>query len=162
MRQIKSFVKLGFLALASMVIGVTACTSDKTPEEAVDGSRTEIPAEPGSDTGAYQPENVYFGFDQHNITSSAHANLDQLGAYLQKNPSVKVEVAGHADERGGEEYNMALGERRAYSVKNYLTKLGVEESRIKTISYGKLRPAVSGHDTESWAKNRRAEFTLSN
>jgi peptidoglycan-associated lipoprotein len=72
-----------------------------------------------------------------------------------------VQVEGHCDERGSIEYNLALGERRAQSVKNYLTQLGIEASRLSTISYGEEKPAVDGHDEAAWEKNRRAEFTLS-
>jgi peptidoglycan-associated lipoprotein len=162
MRQVSSFVRLGILAVVSMVLGVTACTKDSTTtQEAVDASKTEIPAEPGDADGSYRPENVYFAFDQSTLTEAGFSNLDQLGAHLQKHADVKVEVQGHADERGGEEYNLALGARRAAAVQSYLVKLGVEEARLKTVSFGKLRPADERHSSEGWAKNRRAEFVLS-
>lgn len=164
MRRFSYFVKLGFLAFASLMLGVTSCTKDDaSTKEAVDASKTEIPAEPGDrGMGQFQPENVYFDFDRSEIKEAAFANLDQLGGYLSKNATVRVELQGHADERGGEEYNLALGERRAFAVKNYLVKQGVEESRLKTVSFGKLRPAAPGHDSESWAKNRRVEFVIGN
>ncbi len=161
MRQVSSFVKLGILAVVSMVLGMTACTKDSTTtHEAVDASKTEIPAEPG-DADSYRAENVYFAFDQSTIMENAFANLDHVGAHLQKNAAEKVELQGHADERGGEEYNLALGARRAEAVKSYLVKLGVEDSRIKTVSFGKLRPADERHNPEGWAKNRRVEFMMS-
>jgi peptidoglycan-associated lipoprotein len=165
MRQVKSFVKLGFLAFASLVIGVTSCTKDSADsKEPVDASKTEIPAAPGDNgmvDSAFQPETVYFAFDQSTVESSYMANLDQFGAFLQKNAEVKVEIAGHADERGTEQYNLALGQRRADAVKNYLVKLGVDDSRVNTVSYGKLRPVDPAHNSAAWSKNRRAEFVLS-
>jgi peptidoglycan-associated lipoprotein len=81
-------------------------------------------------------------------------------SWLKANPTAKVQIEGHCDEKGTVEYNMALGDRRANAVKTYLIKSGIEKGRIDTISYGKERPADSGHDEAAWSKNRRAVFIL--
>jgi peptidoglycan-associated lipoprotein len=87
--------------------------------------------------------------------------LDRYVSVLNANPDLKVLVEGHCDERGTEEYNLALGERRANRVKTYLVNAGVDASRLKTISYGELRPKAQGSNEEAWALNRRAHFKLS-
>ncbi|MDY0131455.1 MAG: peptidoglycan-associated lipoprotein Pal [Desulforegulaceae bacterium] len=104
--------------------------------------------------------NVYFGFDSSEITSKARAILEEKAAWLLENKDVKIILEGHCDERGTTQYNLALGERRAESVKTYLVALGVDGSRISTISYGEERPAVQGSGEDVWSKNRRAEFVI--
>jgi len=103
---------------------------------------------------------VYFDFDKSTLTDSAKMALDQKIKILNANPSVTVQIEGHTDERGSSEYNMALGQRRAASVKRYLTQHGVADARITIISYGEERPAAAGHDETSWSQNRRAEFVI--
>jgi peptidoglycan-associated lipoprotein len=103
-------------------------------------------------------DNVYFEFDQASLSQVAKDTLVRNAEWLRSNPQVRVQVEGHCDERGTAEYNLALGERRAEAVKNYLTSLGVDGSRLVTISYGKERPADPGHNEEAWARNRRVEF----
>jgi len=105
--------------------------------------------------------NIYFDFDKSNIRPKEREILKEHAAWLTKNKDYKVLISGHCDERGTTEYNLALGERRAAETKKFLVSLGVEESRINTISFGKERPADPGHSEEAWAKNRRAEFDLS-
>jgi len=100
-------------------------------------------------------DRVLFGFDKYDLSPEAQATLERQAAWLRQYPSVTVSVEGHCDERGTREYNLALGERRANSVKNYLVALGVDPNRIQTISYGKERPAVPGSDEAAWAQNRR-------
>lgn len=102
---------------------------------------------------------VYFDFDKYAISADFTNLLDQHGAFLRANPTMKVVIAGHADERGTPEYNIALGERRANAVKSYLQGLGVTASQIAIVSYGKEKPAVEGHSPEVYAKNRRAVIT---
>ncbi len=104
---------------------------------------------------------VYFPFDSSILTTEASEALKSNAAYLRDNPSVQVQIEGHCDERGTVEYNLALGERRARAAKTQLKKLGIEDRRLSTISYGKERPSDSGHDETAWAKNRRAVFVLS-
>ncbi|MEQ5774646.1 MULTISPECIES: peptidoglycan-associated lipoprotein Pal [unclassified Thalassospira] len=101
-------------------------------------------------------DRVFFDYDQYDLSAEARRTLELQAAWLKKYPQYTVLVEGHADERGTREYNLALGERRANSSKDYLIALGVEPSRIETISYGKERPVALGHDEASWAKNRRA------
>ncbi len=98
---------------------------------------------------------VYFGYDRYDLSSDARSGLQAQAVWLQEHSSVKVTVEGHCDERGTREYNLALGDRRANSVKNYLVALGVDPSRIHTVSYGKERPAVTGTGESTWSQNRR-------
>ncbi|OGV58209.1 MAG: peptidoglycan-associated lipoprotein [Lentisphaerae bacterium GWF2_52_8] len=104
----------------------------------------------------FQP--VYFAYDQSTVGTSEQGKLDQVASYMKQNAVVGVLVEGNCDERGSEEYNRGLGERRALAVKDYLIKQGIPDARIKTISYGKERPADLGHNEAAWAKNRRAEL----
>lgn len=106
-------------------------------------------------------ETVYFDFDKSDLKKETRDVLAKDAEQLMKALATsKVQIAGHCDERGSDEYNLALGERRAKSVKSYLVTLGVAADRLSTISYGKERPAVQGHDEAAWAKNRRAEFVV--
>ncbi len=101
----------------------------------------------------------YFAFDESALSPATRSALDAMAAYLKKtNGSIRLE--GHADERGSREYNMALGERRAKAVANYLSIQGVDRSRFDIISYGEERPVMMGHSEGSWSKNRRAEVKL--
>ncbi len=101
---------------------------------------------------------VYFDFDRFNIRGDQVARIDKDLQYLKDHADLKIIVEGHCDERGTNEYNMALGERRAKAVSEYLTKNGIDPGRIVTISKGEEEPADPGHTEEAWAKNRRAEF----
>lgn len=103
---------------------------------------------------------VYFGFNSSRVSSSTRDALTQNAEFLKENEDTQIQVEGHCDERGGVEYNLALGERRAQAVKQYLMTLGVAESRISTVSYGKERPVAFGHEEESWSQNRRANFVV--
>jgi peptidoglycan-associated lipoprotein len=102
------------------------------------------------------PDRVFFGYDKYSLTSDAKSILDVQTEWLQSDDSIKVVVEGHCDERGTREYNIALGERRALSVKKYLVSKGINSSRIRTISFGKERPAFVGTGNAIWSKNRRA------
>lgn len=99
-------------------------------------------------------ERVYFDLDQYRLDSDDQAVLQRQAAWLQSYPGVNILVAGNCDERGTREYNLALGERRASVVKDYLESLGVDPARIETVSYGKERPIAGGNDSQSWAQNR--------
>lgn len=101
---------------------------------------------------------VHFDFDKWDIRPEDRTTLDRKAAILGANGGLRVRVAGHADERGSDEYNLALGNRRAGAVKTYLANKGIEGSRIEVVSYGEERPLAAGHDEESWFQNRRAEF----
>lgn len=99
---------------------------------------------------------VYFGLDKYDVQSDYAQMLDQHASFLRSNPSYKVTIEGHADERGTPEYNIALGERRASAVKMYLQGKGVSADQMSIVSYGKEKPAVLGHDESAYSKNRRA------
>ena len=101
-------------------------------------------------------DRVYFGFDRFDLSPEAQETLEKQSVWLKQHGKVVVTVAGHADERGTREYNLALGEKRANAVKNYLVALGVSPDRIRTISYGKERPVDPRSSEDAWAKNRRS------
>lgn len=101
-------------------------------------------------------DRVYFETNKHNINSAAAFTLESQANWLNSTPGFQIIIEGHCDERGTREYNLALGERRANSVKEFLVSLGVDSGRITTISYGKERPAADGSTSESWAENRRS------
>jgi peptidoglycan-associated lipoprotein len=101
-------------------------------------------------------DRVFFEVDQSTLTDSARGTLAQQATWLNTNVDYAVIIEGHADERGTRDYNLALGERRANSAKNFLVSIGVDASRIQTVSYGKERPSALGSDEQAWAQNRRA------
>ena len=103
---------------------------------------------------------VYFDYDKYFIREDAKPGLETNAAWMKKWKTVKILVEGHCDERGTEEYNLALGEKRAKSALDYLATLGVPGDRMKMISYGKSQPIDPGHDEAAWQKNRRAQFTI--
>lgn len=105
-------------------------------------------------------KDVYFDFDRYDVRPQDAGILKENTALLMKYPNVKIQIEGHCDERGTIEYNLALGERRANSVKKHLQSLGVSTDRVSTISFGKERPLDPGHDEGAWAKNRRAHFVI--
>lgn len=107
---------------------------------------------------AFRP--IYFAYDRADLDDSARTMLADGASELKRRAGARVRVAGHTDERGTEEYNMALGDRRANAAKSYLVGLGVEAARIEAVSFGETRPAVPGTDEAAWAKNRRAELEL--
>ncbi|MBU6166983.1 MAG: peptidoglycan-associated lipoprotein Pal [Alphaproteobacteria bacterium] len=115
----------------------------------VPGSQADLRDKAGSDT-------VLFAYDSYELSAEARAVLARHAQWLQQNPGVRVTLEGHCDERGTREYNLALGDRRANSAKNFLASQGVDVARLSTISYGKERPAVDGSDEAAWAQNRRA------
>jgi len=159
------------LMLALPVIAVAACSSHKNNNN----DQTGMGADGAYGAGAGQNGNmssdeqarlqmqqlqqnniVYFGLDKYDVQSDYAQMLDQHAAFLRSNPSYKVTIEGHADERGTPEYNIALGERRANAVKMYLQGKGVSADQISIVSYGKEKPAVLGHDEAAYSKNRRA------
>jgi len=115
----------------------------------------QIPAGSQEDLVVNIGDRVFFGFDSSELSSEARAALEKQAAWLKKFGGVRVVIEGHCDERGTREYNLALGERRANASKDYLVALGINPARIKTISYGKERPAALGHNEAAWAQNRR-------
>jgi peptidoglycan-associated lipoprotein len=147
---------LGAFAAVALL---TACAHTNTGAATGSGAATTAtgPA-PGSeeDLVANVGDRVYYAFNLSRLSSDAQGTLDRQAAWLAKYPAVAVQVAGNADERGTEEYNLALGQRRANAARDYLVAKGVNGGRITTISYGKDRPSVEGSNEEAWAKNRNA------
>jgi len=133
--------------------GTTATETTQPPMQgtgpAVPGSQADFMASVMSDT-------VLFDLDRYNIDASDQGILQSQAQWLSRYPNKSVTIEGHADERGTRDYNLALGERRANSAKNYLVSLGIDPSRVTVLSYGKERPIALGSDEESWARNRRA------
>ena len=103
---------------------------------------------------------IHFDLDRSNIRPDDMGALDQKVAILQANPDLRIRIGGHCDERGSDEYNLALGNRRAQSAKQYLVSHGIDASRIETQSWGEERPLVDGHDEGAWSQNRRDEFEI--
>ncbi|HWY32436.1 MAG TPA: OmpA family protein [Candidatus Acidoferrum sp.] len=112
------------------------------------------------DRAALAAYTVHFKFDSAVVQDNEQSNISSVAAALTSDPSVKLLIEGNCDERGTEEYNRALGERRALALREALAKAGVDPSRIRTISYGKDKPADTGHDESAFAKNRRGDFVL--
>ena len=105
-------------------------------------------------------EDIYFEFDKSNLTPVAQDNLLRKAEWLRENPDATITIEGHCDERGTNEYNLALGDRRAESAKAFLTDLGIDSTRLTTISYGEERPVDPRSVEEAWEKNRRAHFVV--
>jgi peptidoglycan-associated lipoprotein len=103
---------------------------------------------------------IHFDLDKSNIRADDMGTLDQKVAILQANPELRIRIGGHCDERGSDEYNLALGNRRAQAAKQYLVSHGIDASRIETQSWGEERPLVDGHDETAWSQNRRDEFEI--
>jgi len=155
------------LLLAGLVLGLAACQQTTTttapqPETQTNEYRSQDPVEPAPSNEVEPIElgTIYFDFDRANIREDARPILRQNAEALRASGQ-SVIIEDHCDERGDEEYNLALGERRATAVKRYLENLGVPASQMRTISYGESRPAVVGHDESAWQWNRRAEFRAS-
>ncbi len=108
----------------------------------------------------FKQDTIYFAFDRSTVRDAEKSKAAKVADYLKANPKDALEVDGHCDERGTEEYNRSLGERRALSVRDELTRLGIDPSKVVTKTFGKDVPADTGHNDAAWAKNRRAEFIL--
>jgi len=126
----------------------------KAPEKA------PTPVAPADTSGMIMAEDIHFGFDKSILNPAAQDNLMRKAAWMRANPAVTVTIEGHADERGTNEYNLALGDRRADSAKAFLVDLGIAASRLTTISYGEERPLCMQQTEECWAKNRRGHFVV--
>ena len=144
---------------ASQVSGDSASTSASNTASSSSASSSaadKTPAEKLAQVG----DTVNFDFDSAELTVSARSTLNRQAAFLNLNPDLMIVIEGHADERGTREYNLALGDRRATAVRDYLVAKGINSARVRTVSYGKERPAVAGSDEAAWAKNRRAATVL--
>ncbi len=129
--------------------GAPTAADDNVDLVELPGMQADLVAKAGSDT-------VYFGTDKSDLDAASRATLAAQARWMLANPSVKGSIEGHADERGTREYNLALGERRANSAKNFLIASGVPAARLTVISWGKERPAAVGSDENAWAQNRRS------
>jgi peptidoglycan-associated lipoprotein len=170
---------LSLTALAAASFAIAACASNPPPEPAPEPMETAVVTPPAvtpprapttptapvptgpvagskADFAVKATDRVYFDYDKYNVDADDMRSLATQVAWLKQFPSTRVEVQGHADERGTRDYNIALGERRAQSVKSYLISQGIAESRIQTISFGKDKPMDMGHDEAAWARNRNA------
>ena len=146
---------LGLLAALALL---SACASEKNTGAATGTGATTSTVTPGSeeDLVANVGDRVFYAFNQSSLSPDAQATLDKQAAWLGRYPQDNVQIAGNADERGTEEYNLALGQRRANAARDYLVARGVSANRITTISYGKDRPTALGSNEEAWAQNRNA------
>ncbi len=164
-------MRFKFLSVLAAVALLAAC--ETAPESSGNaqssGASSSTSSSGSSTTSAVQIEGgsqedlvvnvgdrVFFAFDSSELTAEARASLEKQAAWMKKFGGVRVTVEGHCDERGTREYNLALGERRANAAKDYLVALGINPARVKTISYGKERPAALGHNETAWAQNRRS------
>lgn len=129
-------------------------------KEASTIAEASIKEQPVTAVAATELEKVYFDFDSFVLTQTSRDILSKNAKWLMKTGRAKVQIEGHCDERGSDEYNLALGEKRAKSAMNYLVALGVPADQLSVISYGKEKPADPGHNEAAWAKNRRAEFVI--
>ncbi len=161
-----------FLVSILLMLFVAACATK--PKDAADASGSGSSSTDSSDgnitettgsgivSGSQEDlivnvgDRVFFGYDSSDLDSDALELLQDQVAWLKQNSNVSVTIEGHCDERGTREYNLALGEKRAQAVKNYLIGLGINPDRVSTISYGKERPAVVGSNDGAWAQNRRS------
>ncbi len=150
------------VSLFATVLLVAACESGGSQDPMVSGDASRM-NQNREDVRAGSPEDflvnvgdrVFFGYDRHDLTAAARATLERQAEWLRRYPNRRLVIEGHADERGTREYNLALGERRAATVRSYLVANGVSPSRLTTISYGKEQPAVLGATEAAWAQNRR-------
>jgi peptidoglycan-associated lipoprotein len=154
---------LGFAIAFAVLAG---CSSNKNADNS--GANTSAPVDTsasssGMDSGAGDLSSLtrvyYFDFDKADLRADSQAALDRSIAAL-KNSSARIRLEGNCDERGTREYNMALGERRANSVANYMVVNGISRDRIETVSYGEEKPAAAGHDEGAWSQNRRVELQV--
>ena len=165
----------GFFLGLALVMALSACSKSEdvrtegedafaSPDGGGEAAADTLPADTAGagDLGlqAQELQMVFFPFDSSVLSPEAIKALKDNAAYLRDNPSVKVQIEGHCDERGTVEYNLALGERRAKAARDRLKKLGVPQARMSTISYGKERPLDPGHDEGAWSKNRRSAFVV--
>jgi peptidoglycan-associated lipoprotein len=163
---------INLLSVLSVLVLVSACATDPEDTGGSKGEGTGTASAPATTApvavspGTAQDfivnvgDRVFFAFNKSNLDAKSQETLDKQAAWLKKYPSVTILVAGHCDERGTREYNLALGERRANSVKDFLVSKGVAANRVKTISYGKERPAVLGSNEWAWAQNRRSVTSI--
>ena len=169
-------MRFNFFTLIAAAFLLAACASEPEESGATTSAGTAVGS--GSDTGASTTaiptldprsrewlvvnvgDRLLFDYDKSDLTSESQDTVEKVVAWMQTYPDVTLTLEGHADERGTREYNLALGERRANSVRSYMEALGIEGSRLSLISYGKERPAVLASNESAWVQNRRAVFVV--
>lgn len=161
-----------FTITLAVLVGLSSCGSVKKNETSSDGSTDSMTGFEGgslkdlelnadSDSNKAGPfQSVFFGYDSSTLSAANRAKLDAGAEFLKANPSLEIQVEGHCDERGGVQYNLALGEKRANVIKKYLLTMGAKSSQVTTISFGKERPVAFGHDDSAWGSNRRGNFVI--
>ncbi|RFD19952.1 peptidoglycan-associated lipoprotein Pal [Komagataeibacter melaceti] len=151
-------MKLKLFGAVGMALLLAACSDHANKNVNTGAATQQVGPAPGSeaDLVATAGDRVLFAFDKSGLSDDAKATLDKQAAWLAKYPQVHVQIAGNCDDRGTEEYNIALGERRANAAHDYLVAKGVDASRLTTISYGKDRPTAPGDDESAWSQNRNA------
>ena len=162
------FMRIAPAILLGLSLALVGCGSSKKQsasggdgpaDDPGEGMQLEVNGD--SDSGrAGALQTVFFDYDSSQLTSDARSTLEGNAQYLQSNPGLQIQIEGHCDERGGVEHNLALGEKRARAIKNYLQSMGITSQRLNTVSYGKERPLVFGHDEAAWGRNRRANFVV--
>jgi peptidoglycan-associated lipoprotein len=153
-------MNIKILGAFAAVALLAACNQTPTPTTASTGAGATAPSGPvpGSEQDPVQNvgDRVFYAFDKSNLSDEAKATLTRQAEWLKKYPQVQVQIAGNCDDRGTEEYNLALGQRRANAARDFLVAQGIAASRITTISYGKDRPTAMGDNEQAWAQNRNA------
>ena len=149
-------MKIYTLLFASLLVLVGCETMDSSSSDSKydfdgDSKQSNLQAYLQNEIG----DRIYFETDKHNINSASAYTLESQANWLNSTPGFQIVIEGHCDERGTREYNLALGERRANAVKEFLVSLGVDSSRLQIISYGKERPSAEGSTSEAWSENRR-------
>jgi peptidoglycan-associated lipoprotein len=171
-----NFQSLTLISLLALVLTLSSCATAKkktgdtsSPDSTSESSKTDngknagMSLELNGDSDSNKAgglKTVYFDFNSAGISNDTKEALNNNAQFLKTNPTVKVQVEGHSDERGGVQFNLSLGEKRAKAVREFLVGQGVEGARIATISLGKEKQISFGHDEDSWSKNRRANFVI--
>jgi peptidoglycan-associated lipoprotein len=152
-----SLKNLCALAIAAFMFAACSTTgADGTGDDGISSASSGQMQELENKVG----DRIFFEFDRSSLTNEAQENLKKQATFMSQNPDLKFMIEGHCDERGTREYNLGLGERRANAVKEFLVTLGVDQSRLTVVSYGKERPAVLGSNDWAWSQNRRAVTTI--
>jgi peptidoglycan-associated lipoprotein len=145
----------------ALLAGAAGCGHDKPkPDESTAAAVDDGSLGSSDDGKAMGLQTVHFAYDSFLLDSATRAQLEQNAGILKAHPTLHVQIEGHCDQRGGIQYNIALGDKRANAVRKYLDGLGVTDGQLSTISYGKERPLATGDDEASYAKNRRANFVV--
>jgi len=167
--QKKKWMYLALLVVIPGLLFSVSCQKkvvDATPKPMVEEKKEPAVVEEKEEVVVYKvpdvvmQEDIYFAFDKSTLTPAAQDNLLRKAEWLRENADATVTIEGHCDERGTNEYNLALGDRRAESAKAFLVDLGIDPMRMTTISYGEERPVDPRHTEEAWAKNRRDHFVV--